>query len=232
MRAYHEFAYMLTCYITDRTQFPGSEAERQERLLRAIAGASAAGVDYIQLREKDLGTHELEQLATEALRITRFEGASRLLINHRTDIAVAIGADGVHLTGHDVAPHDAREVAKALSGGCFIVSVACHSHEDVRRAEAAGADFALLAPIFQKPGTPSAALGLNALRDANRPAIPAGDAQEKPRSRRGFPVFALGGVDESNVASCVAAGATGVAGIRLFQQADDLKALVQRLRAL
>ncbi len=223
---------MLTCYITDRTQFPGSEAARQERLLRTIAGACAAGVDYIQLREKDLDTRELEHLAVEALRIARYEGTSRLLINHRTDIAVAIGADGVHLTGHDVVPPDAREAATALSGGRFIVSVACHSYDEVRRAEASGADFALLAPIFQKPGTPSAALGLNALRDATRPSTAADTAQEKPRSRRGFPVFALGGVDESNMASCAAAGAAGVAGIRLFQQAQDLHNLVQRLRAI
>jgi thiamine-phosphate pyrophosphorylase len=223
---------MLTCYITDRTQFPGSEAERQERLLRTIAGACSAGVDYIQLRERDLGTHELEQLATEALRIARFEGTSQLLINHRTDVAVAIGADGVHLTSHDVAPPDARAAATALGGGRFLVSVACHTLEEIRRAQAYGADFALLAPIFQKPGTPCAALGLNALRDAARPATPTEAAQEKPRTRRGFAVFALGGVDASNVASCAAAGAAGVAGIRLFQQADDLKALVRRLRDL
>ena len=178
---------MLTCYITDRTQFPGSEAERQERLLRTIAGACSAGVDYIQLREKDLGTHELEQLATEALRIARFEGTSQLLINHRTDVAVAIGADGVHLNGHDVAPPDARAAATALGGGRFLVSVACHTLEEIHRAQAYGADFALLAPIFQKPGTPCAALGLNALRDAARPLHRPG-----PRPRRKNP--ARGGV--------------------------------------
>ena len=174
----------------------------------------------------------MEQLATEALRIARFEGTSQLLINHRTDVAVAIGADGVHLTSHDVAPPDARAAATALGGGRFLVSVACHTLEEIRRAQAYGADFALLAPIFQKPGTPCAALGLNALRDAARPATPTEAAQEKPRTRRGFAVFALGGVDASNVASCAAAGAAGVAGIRLFQQADDLKALVRRLRDL
>ena len=75
---------MLTYYITDRTQFAGSEAERRAQLLRTIGNAAAAGVDYIQLREKDLSIRDLELLAREALQVIRAEGRSRLLINHRT----------------------------------------------------------------------------------------------------------------------------------------------------
>src|SRR5690242_13995865 len=92
-------------------QFAGDEAARREQLLRTIARAAAAGVDYIQLREKDLRTHELESLAREVLRVVRGEGRARLLINHRTDVALATGADGVHLTGDDIAASDARALA-------------------------------------------------------------------------------------------------------------------------
>ncbi len=142
---------MLTYYITDRTQFAGGEAERRSQLLQTIRLAAAAGVDYIQLREKALAVRELESLAREALRVIRGEGQTRLLVNHRTDVALAVGADGVHLTGDDIAASDARALAAGHHPGRdFLVAVSCHSAEDVRLAEAHGADFAVLAPIFEK----------------------------------------------------------------------------------
>jgi thiamine-phosphate pyrophosphorylase len=232
---------VLTYYITDRSRFAGSEAERRAQLLRTIRQAAAAGVDYIQLREKDLTIRELERLAREAVQAVRGAGPARLLINHRTDVALAVGADGVHLTASDIAASDAR----ALAAGCgvepgagdlerrFLVVVSCHSAQQVRLAEAHGADFAVLAPVFEKVSAEKTTegIGLDELRRVTQ--TPASDPRvEAGESRRSFPVFALGGVDVERAPLCAAAGATGIAGIRIFQQCSDLPALLRSLRLL
>ncbi len=223
---------MLTYYITDRTQFAGSEAERRAQLLRTIREAAAAGVDYIQLREKDLRIRDLELLAREALHLIRAEGRSRLLINHRTDVALAVGADGVHLTGLRYRRlRRARAGREKLRLQQFLIAASCHSAQQVRLAEAHGADFAVLAPIFEKVNTLREGIGLEELRRAARNENPdrrveAGD------TRRCFPVFALGGVAVERAPLCAAAGAAGIAGIRLFQQSLDLPELVRTLRSL
>src|SRR3979411_815228 len=102
-------------YITDRTAFPGDEASRQQHLLKKIAEAARAGVDYVQLREKDLPTGDLEILAREAVhtlheiqletRNSKLE--TKLLINSRTDVALGVEANGVHLRGGDISPQEA-----------------------------------------------------------------------------------------------------------------------------
>ena len=103
-------------YITNRTYFPGDEPTRRRRLLQKIQEAARAGVDYIQLREKDLPTRDLESLAREAvkimaeLRTENRELRTALLINSRTDVALAIGADGVHLRSDDISPQEVRTV--------------------------------------------------------------------------------------------------------------------------
>jgi len=224
---------VLSYYITDRTQFAGTEAERRAQLLQTIGRAAAAGVDYIQLREKNLGIRELEMLAREALRVIRSEGDARLLVNHRTDVALAIGADGVHLTGTDIAASEARTLAAKVCGGVqFLVAASCHSTQEVRLADSHGADFAVLAPIFEKAGVVEDGIGLEELgRAAQKDRSPdlrveAGD------TRRRFAVFALGGVTMERAPLCAAEGAAGIAGIRLFQQCGDLPALVHAIRAL
>jgi len=224
---------VLSCYITDRSQFPGGEAERRSRLLETIRECAAAGVDYIQLREKDLTGRELEQLAREALAAVRAAGAARLLINHRTDVALAVGADGVHLTGTDIAVPDARAVAAEVrAGGGFLVAVSCHSAEEVRQAEAAGADFVVLAPIFEKVKEKRAAPGGEARREGIGLEELRRAAQNRTPSSGARPLFALGGVDAERAPLCAAAGAAGVAGIRLFQQEPDLTGLLRRLRGI
>ncbi len=214
---------MLLYYITDRSQFPGSEAERRRALLDRIAQAARAGVDFIQLREKDLPTRALESLARDAVFLVHSNSKletrnSKLLINHRTDLALATGADGVHLRSDDLPASDARAVAargSPLAPRDFLVAVSCHSAEEVALAESHGADFAVFAPVFEKSGVPGA--GLKALR------LVSGHA--------GIPVLALGGVTLDNARSCLEAGAAGLAAIRLFQQ-GDLAETVRRLRAL
>jgi thiamine-phosphate pyrophosphorylase len=106
----------LLYYITDRTQFPGTEGQRRQKLLDKIHEAAACGVDFIQLREKDLSSRELETVARQALETVRTQNSpTRLLINSRTDIALAVGADGVHLRSDDVSVAHARTVADLVS---------------------------------------------------------------------------------------------------------------------
>jgi thiamine-phosphate pyrophosphorylase len=213
----------LLYYITDRSQFPGDESVRRHALLAKIAEAARAGVDYIQLREKDLSVRELETLAQEVVAAVRENSPStRLLINSRTDVALAAGADGVHLRAGDVAPHEVRQVLEVsahrpLTTDHFLVAASCHTAADVFRAESEAADFAVLAPVFGKRGAAGIPLaGLAALREACRAKIP---------------VLALGGVNLDNAASCLNAGAAGIAAIRLFQE-NKIEDVVRTLRAL
>jgi thiamine-phosphate pyrophosphorylase len=220
----------LLYYITDRSQFSGDEETRRRALLAKVAEATRAGVDYIQLRERDLSAKELEVLARNALTAPRDEPRprtenrelrTRLLINSRTDVAVAAGADGVHLRADDLSPREVREVVEFSSrqptNDHFLVAASCHTLADVLRADSEKADFAVFAPVFGKRGsaeTPPA--GLAALREVCRAKIP---------------VLALGGVNMENATLCLQAGAAGVAGIRLFQE-NKIEDVVRELRAL
>jgi len=223
---------VLLYYITDRTQFAGTDSERRAQLLLTIRKAASAGVDYIQLREKDLPIRELERLAREASHIIREEGTSRLLINHRADVALAVAADGVHLTSSDVAASDARALAATRHGGQFLIAVSCHSAHEVRLADSHGADFAVLAPIFEKVNVVKSGIGLEELRSAAQKDQTPDLRVEAGDTRRSFPVFALGGVDAARAPLCAAAGSTGIAGIRLIQQAPDLPALVHSIHLI
>lgn len=224
---------MLTYYISDRTQFAGSEAERRAQLLRTVRKAAAAGADYIQLRENDLSIRELEILAREALLVIRAEGPSRLLIHHRTDVALAVEADGVHLSATDIAASDVRALAaKVPRTGQFLIAVSCRSAQQVRLAEAHGADFAVLAPIFETVDAAGNGVGLEELRRATGKDTEPDLRVEAGDVRRSFPVFASGGVDMKRAALCAAPGAIGIAGTRLFQQSLDLSLLAGSLRSL
>jgi len=213
-------------YVTDRAAFPGSEQTRRLRLLDKIAEAVSHGVDYVQLREKDLTARELESLAGEAMRIIRevklASGVGRptsaLLINSRADVALASRAAGVHLRGDDVSVGDVR-TAWAGTGdatpGKPLIGVSCHFPQEVLQAAADWATFAVFAPVFEKQGAPgTSAAGLVALREACHAKIP---------------VLALGGVTLQNAESCLRAGAAGIAGIRLFQE-NDIGTIVRELR--
>jgi thiamine-phosphate pyrophosphorylase len=217
---------VLLYYITDRSQFHGTSVERRAQLLDRIAQAAEAGVDWIQLREKDLAARALAQLAEEALRrLEPHGGRTRLLINSRLDIALAVGAAGVHLASDDLAARQARMIAGQLQTRDFLVGVSCHAVSEVWLAATHGVDFVVLAPIFEKILVPQGA------GDASRlPGIGCKALSEATRGAS-VPILALGGVNLSNAASCLAAGAAGVAAIRLFQQ-GDLAETVRRLRAL
>jgi thiamine-phosphate pyrophosphorylase len=209
---------VLLYYITDHRQFPGGEAAQRTQLLSRISDAARYEVDYVQLREKDLSARELEELAVQALgAIAKAGTRTALLVNSRSDVAIAAGARGVHLRSQDISPAAVRELwAKSPSAGTSpVLGVSCHKPEEISAAQAHGANFAVFAPIFEKRDAPSVSpAGLERLRQA---------------CGHGIPVFALGGINLQNAQSCVEAGAAGIAGIRLFQE-NDIGDVVARLR--
>lgn len=208
--------------ITDSARDAADLHARRQSLLASAAQWAYDGIDYVQLRERDLDAGALLQLAREILQSFHRSASDRrprLLINARADVAVAAGADGVHLTGRhgELTPAQVRGLFAARGLPQPIISVACHSLADVQQAKAQQADLLLFSPIFEKrvmtadePAgrVVAAGLGLEALRQACAVAAPT-------------PVLALGGVTADNLAACVEAGAAGVAAIRLFAAARD-----------
>ena len=219
---------MFLYYITDRKQLSTSHDESVRLLLEHILAAANAGVDAIQLREKDLGARELVELGKRAAEIVQRANSSggsrvrtRLLINSRVDAAIASGADGVHLRSDDMSAADARLVFLEVGVSDAMIGVSCHTIREVSLAEGNGADFAVYGPVFGKAsGAPSP--GLQGLEAACR----------RPKAgAHAMPVVALGGVSPADLTGCLKAGARGVAGIRLFQNENPTET-ISRLRTL
>ena len=206
----------LVCYVTDRTAFGLDETEAVARLLEAIGRAADAGVDAIQLREKDLSGRALLELAEAAVGRS---GTAKILINDRLDVALAAGAAGVHLGGESVPVADVAVFRKAgRAPAHFLIGRSCHSLEEALQAERDGADYVFFGPVF---ATPSKA----------RFGPPQGvDALAAVCCRVRIPVLAIGGITLQNAVECITAGAAGVAAIRLFQESKDLGALVRALK--
>jgi thiamine-phosphate pyrophosphorylase len=190
-------------------RFGADAAARRAGLLADARRWALAGVEFVQLREKHLEGGELLQLAESFATIFDEHGRrTKLLVNRRADIALAAGADGVHLTsrpGELTAPQ-VRRVFAAAGVGEALVSVSCHSVAEVERARDTGVDLILFGPVFEKRvggEVVVAGVGLGALAEA---CAGAGTTS----------VLALGGVTKENSPQCLHAGAFGVAGIRLF----------------
>jgi thiamine-phosphate pyrophosphorylase len=192
---------MLLYLITDRSALDAGP--RSLELVVDLAGdAARAGVDYVQLRERDLAPRELLELTRDVRDALR--GTSTLLfVNDRLDVALAAGADGVHLTTRSIPAADAKIVAPPG----FLVGVSTHSAEDVRDARNGGADFVVCGPAFDTPSKRGlgAPLGPDGLASIVRTA--------------GIPLLALGGISRDNARRALGTGAAGVAAIRLFQDA-------------
>ena len=207
---------MLFYAITSRALLPGSESERRAALVTLTAQWAARNIDYIQIREKDLASNDLRELTSAIVSAVReINPTTKVLVNGPAEIALEAGADGVHLPAN--APPNAAAEARAFfaqSGHDAILSHSCHSITEVLRVReesqrdphATTANTLILyAPIFEKL-TPDGRIpgqGLDALRAAVHAA-------------GNIPVIALGGVTEENAPYCNAAGAAGIAGIRLF----------------
>ena len=204
--------YLITRGATVETSTAAS-AEFQE-ILRQISAATAAGIDLIQIREKRLSARVLSELTRQAVKLTAGT-STRLLVNDRADIAAGAGADGVHLTTKSI---DAARIRRTF-GDDFVIGASCHSFDEAKAADDGGADFAVVGPIFATDaklqyGQP---LGLEVLKNLAQKLAP-------------FPLLALGGVSLENAHACLAAGASGIAGISLFAESDELKRIVSAIR--
>jgi thiamine-phosphate pyrophosphorylase len=232
----------LLCYITDRRQL------RSVSLAAVIRETLRAGVDMVQVREKGLTSRELIALVQEALRLNvgtsgagpgpntvlrpkaafgrravrpylvsreYGRGGGRVVVNDRVDVALAGGADGAHLGAHSMPVQVVRRIAPRP----FLIGVSCHSLGEAMAAESGGADYLVLGPVFETPsklgyGPP---LGLEKLRNVT--------------SQIKIPVLALGGITVERLRPCLEAGASGIAGIRIFQDCESVQERVRELRA-
>jgi thiamine-phosphate pyrophosphorylase len=176
---------MIRCYVTNR---------RAGDIDASVIRAVAQGVDYIQIREKDLASRELFDLAV-GIRSRSRGSLTKALINGRLDIAIAADLDGVHLPANGLPAARVRPYVKTLG-------VSTHNLDEALRAEHAGADFIVFGPVFDTPGkTPVGVSALRAVTAAVR-----------------IPVLAIGGITAANTPEVLAAGARGIAAIRLFQE--------------
>ena len=205
------------CYVTDRKGLEVSPENQCEALVGRMEIAARAGVDWIQLREKDLSGRALAELLREALR--RVPTGCRILLNDRLDVACALGAGGVHLGRESLSVEDARRLARGRGATQdFLVGASTHSLAAALSAEKAGADYLVFGPVYATPskaqyGPPQ---GIERLREVCHAVS--------------LPVLAIGGITVENARACLEAGAAGIAAIRLFEEASDLPAVVDALR--
>jgi thiamine-phosphate pyrophosphorylase len=216
----------LLCYVTDIGALgrdfvhsaAGSAPENCRRvLLEKIAKAVGAGINWVQIREKTIEARALAELLRLAVAASRGTRTS-ILVNERLDVALAAGASGVHL-GETSLPVEAVAGWRRSAGRPeFLIGASCHSSETAQAAALAGADYIFFGPVFATPskaafGTPQ---GTERLREVCRAVR--------------VPVLAIGGITLENAHSCFAAGAAGIAAIRLFQESEDVSSIVKHLR--
>jgi thiamine-phosphate pyrophosphorylase len=183
------------CYITDRHSLPPGGA-----LIDNIRRNLTAGIEWIQIREKDLSARDLFDLTAQILGLPNPYG-SKILVNTRVDVALAAGAAGAHLPAGSPAPR----IWRALTPPGFLIGVSCHTLDEVRAAEDQGADYALFGPVAapRSKATSLEPRGIEGLAQAVRAVS--------------IPVLALGGITAANAEDCVQAGAAGIAAISLYQ---------------
>lgn len=179
---------------------------RYSSLVTAVEEALKSGVKAVQLREKDLGTRELLDMAYTMREITD-KYRAKLFINDRVDIALSVEADGIHLGQKSMPAYAVRRIVKDK----FMIGVSAHSIEEAKQAEKGGADFITLGPVYQTPsklkyGQP---LGVDIIR--------------KAKDEISIPVFAIGGIKKDRIKEVLDAGADGVALISGILGAKDIK---------
>ena len=178
----------------------------QFSLLSSVEVALKGGVKAVQLREKDLGTRELIDMAYRMRELTDKYNA-KLFINDRVDIALSVEADGVHLGQKSIPTYAVRKIVKDK----FMIGVSAHSIEEAKQAEEGGADFITLGPVYKTPsklkyGQP---LGVDIIR--------------KAKAEISIPVFAIGGIKQYRIKEVMDAGADGIALISGILGAKDIK---------
>jgi thiamine-phosphate pyrophosphorylase len=218
----------LLCYVTERRSLPGVAASQQlTALVQKIAECVAAGVDWVQIREKDLSARELAALTRQAVQtVAKYstqKTRARVIVNDRLDVAIAGRAGGVHLGEKSLPPAEAKRLiqsaqAKGLLADDFLLGVSRHTCDAAKAAETDGANYIFFGPVFATPS--KAAFG-----------PPQGLARLTEVCRAvSIPVLAIGGITPENSKACLQAGAAGIAAIRLFQDSHDLDGVIAALR--
>jgi thiamine-phosphate pyrophosphorylase len=195
-------------YITDRHT-------SLRPILEQIQIAIEASVDYVQIREKDLSSRELFNLAVSARALARKQN-TRILINDRLDIALAAGLNGIHLGQQSIAPVVARARASCKD---FLIGVSIHSLEELQNVLGQGVNYFIFGPVFftSSKAIYGPPVGTQKLREAC--------------SFSEVPVFALGGINQQNYSECLKMGAAGIAGISLFQKdRESVNSIVCEIR--
>jgi thiamine-phosphate pyrophosphorylase len=218
----------IFCYVTDRRLLdvapaaasipPGQVLLPQvNSLCDSIPRAISAGINWIQIREKDLDTRSLLEVARFA--VTAARGTqTRVLVNDRLDVALAANASGIHLGEKSLPLETVVEWRRSNVRADFQIGVSCHALEYACAAETGGANYIFFGPIFATPSKAAfgAPQGLDRLREVC--------ASVK------IPVLAIGGVNFENARECLRAGASGVAAIRLFQNVQDSEELSTKIK--
>lgn len=195
------------CLVTDRTVIKGGLGDLIERVSQAVDG----GVDLVQLREKDLSSGELLELAASIL--AAIAGRAKLIVNERADVALAAGAHGIQL-GEDALPVSA---ARKTVGRGILIGRSVHSETSAIRAEADGADFLVVGAMFASRSHPG--------------EVPAGpDLMRRISGSSRLPLIGIGGITPENAPQVIEAGASGVAVITNILAASDPKAASARLK--
>lgn len=193
--------------VTDRSMLRGLT------LADTVRDAIEGGVTCVQLREKDLETREFIQIANDLLAATRAAGVP-LIINDRVDVALAVGADGIHLGQSDMPIGMARKIGRPD----WIIGISAESLADALRAEAEGANYIGVSPVFATPTKSNTAppLGLDGLREI--------------RAATKIPLVAIGGINRGNAREVISAGADGLAVVSAIMAADDPRGAAMELR--
>lgn len=202
--------YLITSGETTAANFP----EKSRSLLKLVETAVELKIDLLQIREKGLPARLVFGLIAAAVAIAR-NTSTKLLVNDRADIALAAGADGVHLTSASLPTAVVRENFPPP----FVIGVSTHTFSEAEAARRSGADFAAFSPIYETPSKKNYGFppqGLEKLKAACNGLKP-------------FPVIALGGIDETNYRQVLEAGASGFAAIRFLNEAENLRKLTAEL---
>jgi len=188
----------MICLVTDRRRL-SSKADDIDRLVDFVAAAARAGIDLIQIRERDLDTRRLTALVRRCVEAA--EGTStKVLVNDRADVAVAAGAHGVHLRGDSIA----AAAVRSLTGDGALIGRSVHgAHEASAVSGAGGVDYLIFGTLYQ-----------SAAKSAGHPVATLDELSAACKA--GVPVLAIGGITVERAAESARAGAAGIAGIGLF----------------
>lgn len=208
----------LLYLITDRQAFRRSPelSSATQSQIEAIRAAAQAGCQLIQIREKDLTAKSLGEFTRAVTSLARPHGA-RVLVNDRFDVAMAAGADGVHLRVSSIPACEVRAIAETKGAADFLIGVSTHSIAEAKAAEEGGADFIVCGPVYHTPSKLAygAPLGLDRFAEVCEAVK--------------IPVLALGGINLSNFREPLRRGAAGIAAISLFTDPDKIEQNIQTL---